>query len=197
MWPSKKWQSQLQGKTNQPTSQTGIVFNNKRRGAAAGRPGAGNAFQIISLTFYFYGNCLSFYIHLLLHNFFFFCFFGILDAFNLRRPLDSWPVDGWLGSSPFFWMFVRLAYLCRILPLGKILFLRLQVTFGVGLPEAEHSMRTDEPFLTCKCPPVLMWWILGGTAKRTQSKNKYSKKTPQNKTETGRKWMEKHIRNGQ
>lgn len=78
MWPSKKWQSQLQGKTNQPTSQTGIVFNNKRRGAAAGRRGAGNAFQIISLTFYFYGNCLSFYIHLLLHNFFFFVFLVFL-----------------------------------------------------------------------------------------------------------------------
>lgn len=49
------------------------------------------------------------------------------------------------------------------LPFGRMLFLRVHVTFGVGLPEAEHSILTDDPFLTCKCPPELMWWILGGT----------------------------------
>lgn len=42
------------------------------------------------------------------------------------------------------------------LPFGRMLFLRVHVTFGVGLPEAEHSILTDDPFLTCKCPPELM-----------------------------------------
>lgn len=41
-------------------------------------------------------------------------------------------------------------------PFGRMLLRRLQVTFGVGFPEAEHSIRTEEPFFTCKCPLVLM-----------------------------------------
>lgn len=69
-----------------------------------------------------------------------------------------------------------------------MLFLRVHVTFGVGLPEAEHSILTDDPFLTCKCPPELMWWILGGTEKKNWNERefgRYNKAQQQQKKKVG------------
>lgn len=49
------------------------------------------------------------------------------------------------------------------LPFGSTLFFLVHVTLGLGFPDAEHSIRTEPPFLTCKWPPELMWCILAGT----------------------------------
>jgi len=38
-------------------------------------------------------------------------------------------------------------------PFGSKLFFLVHVMFGIGLPVAEHSNRTGDPFFTCKCPP--------------------------------------------
>lgn len=39
------------------------------------------------------------------------------------------------------------------IPLGNKLFFLVHVIFGIGLPVAEHSSRTGDPFFTCKWPP--------------------------------------------
>lgn len=39
------------------------------------------------------------------------------------------------------------------IPLGNKLFFLVHVIFGIGLPVAEHSNRTGDPFFTCKWPP--------------------------------------------
>lgn len=57
-----------------------------------------------------------------------------------------------------------------ILPFGNTLFLRVHVTFGLGLPDAKHSMRTALPFFACTLAPELMWCILGGTIKNGKEK---------------------------
>lgn len=49
------------------------------------------------------------------------------------------------------------------IPLGNKLFFLVHVIFGIGLPVAEHSNRTGDPFFTCKWPPDVTWFILGGT----------------------------------
>lgn len=49
------------------------------------------------------------------------------------------------------------------IPLGSRLFFLVQVIFGIGLPVAEHSNRTGDPFFTCRCPPDVTWFIFGGT----------------------------------
>lgn len=49
------------------------------------------------------------------------------------------------------------------IPLGNKLFFLVHVIFGIGLPVAEHSSRTGDPFFTCKWPPDVTWFILGGT----------------------------------
>lgn len=54
---------------------------------------------------------------------------------------------------------------CINSPFGITLFFLDQVIFGVGLPLAAHSIRTEPPFFTCKWPPELIWCILGGTIK--------------------------------
>lgn len=49
------------------------------------------------------------------------------------------------------------------IPLGNKLFFLVHVIFGIGLPVAEHSNRTGDPFFTCKWPPDVTWFIFGGT----------------------------------
>lgn len=59
----------------------------------------------------------------------------------------------------FFSSFLKKAKIYKknfYLPFGKTLFFLDHVTFGVGLPEAEHSILTEPPFLTCRCAPELM-----------------------------------------
>jgi hypothetical protein len=56
----------------------------------------------------------------------------------------------------------------KCLPFGNKLFLRVQVMFGMGLPVAEHSRRTGEPFRTCRWPPDVTW-IFGGSGIRGMS----------------------------
>lgn len=56
------------------------------------------------------------------------------------------------------------------IPLGRTLFFLVHVIFGLGLPDAEHSIRTEAPFFTCITLPELMWWILGGTIKEKEKK---------------------------
>lgn len=51
-----------------------------------------------------------------------------------------------------------------------------------NLPDAEHSIRTDAPFLTCMWPPELMWCILGGTVAGKLKRKKRNKQTNKHKS---------------
>lgn len=63
-------------------------------------------------------------------------------------------------SSPLRMTFINFMFYFLsnflILPEGSTLFFLVHVMFGVGFPDAAHSILTAPPFFICKCEPELM-----------------------------------------